>query len=37
MKEEIESNPDYFAEFQAAPAGKGGMAAPDAQKEPAAT
>ncbi|KAL8663797.1 MAG: hypothetical protein Q9202_003611 [Teloschistes flavicans] len=36
VKEEIESNPDFFAEYVAAPKGQGGMAAPEAQKEPAA-
>ncbi|KAL9637076.1 MAG: hypothetical protein Q9164_002430 [Protoblastenia rupestris] len=34
VKEELENDPDYFSEFQAAPKGKGGMAAPEAQKEP---
>ena len=37
VKEEIESNPEFFAEFQAAPKGKGGMAASEAQKEPLST
>lgn len=37
VKEEIENNPDYFAEFQAASKAKGGVAAPEAQKEPLAT
>lgn len=31
VQEELESDPDYFSEFQAAPKGKGGMAAPEAQ------
>lgn len=35
VKEELESNPDFFAEYVAAPKGQGGMAAPEAQKEPA--
>lgn len=37
VKEEIENNPDYFKEFQAAPKGQGGIAAHEAQKEPLAT
>ena len=37
VKEEIENNPDYLAEFQAAPKGKGGMAAPEGQTAPVAT
>ncbi|KAL8691528.1 MAG: hypothetical protein Q9218_003271 [Villophora microphyllina] len=36
VKEEIEGNPDFFAEYVAAPKGHGGMAAPEAQKEPTA-
>lgn len=35
VKEELESNPDFFADYVAAPKGQGGMAAPEAQKEPA--
>ncbi|KAL8842719.1 MAG: hypothetical protein Q9170_000375 [Blastenia crenularia] len=35
LKEELESNPDFFAPYVAAPKGQGGMAAPEAQKEPA--
>ena len=34
VKEELENNPDFFADYVAAPQGKGGMAAPEAQKEP---
>ncbi|KAL9581805.1 MAG: hypothetical protein Q9212_003670 [Teloschistes hypoglaucus] len=38
VKEELESDPDFFAEYAAtAPKGQGGMAAPEAQKEPATT
>ena len=37
VKEEIENDPDFFSEFQAAPKGKGGMAASGAQKEPVST
>ncbi|KAL8995794.1 MAG: hypothetical protein Q9169_004552 [Polycauliona sp. 2 TL-2023] len=35
VKEELESNPDFFADYVAAPKGKGGMAAPEDQKQPA--
>lgn len=35
VKEELESNPDFFADYVAAPKGQGGMAAPEAQKQPA--
>ncbi|KAL9022624.1 MAG: hypothetical protein Q9185_000202 [Variospora sp. 1 TL-2023] len=34
VKEELESNPDFFAPYVAAPKGHGGMAAPEAQKQP---
>lgn len=34
VKEELESDPDFFSAYQAAPKGKGGMAAQEAQKEP---
>ena len=37
VKEEIENDPDFFTEFQAAPKGKGGMAASEAQTEPVST
>ena len=37
VKEELESDPNYFADFQAAPKGKGGMAAADAQSQPIST
>lgn len=37
VKEELDSDPEYFSEFQAAPKGKGGMAAPEAQTEPVTT
>ncbi|KAL8907573.1 MAG: hypothetical protein Q9207_001310 [Kuettlingeria erythrocarpa] len=36
VKEELESNPDFFAPYVAAPKGLGGMAAPEAQAQPAA-
>ncbi|KAI4155333.1 MAG: hypothetical protein L6R39_001255 [Caloplaca ligustica] len=35
VKEELESNPDFFAPYVAAPKGQGGMAAPEAQQQPA--
>lgn len=35
VKEELESDPDFFAPYAAAPKGQGGMAAPEAQKQPA--
>ncbi|KAL8669336.1 MAG: hypothetical protein Q9168_006072 [Polycauliona sp. 1 TL-2023] len=35
VKEEVENNPDFFADYVAAPKGKGGMAAPEDQKQPA--
>ncbi|KAL8722627.1 MAG: hypothetical protein Q9225_000933 [Loekoesia sp. 1 TL-2023] len=35
VKEELESDPDFFAPYVAAPKGQGGMAAPEAQKQPA--
>ncbi|KAL8860113.1 MAG: hypothetical protein Q9178_003377 [Gyalolechia marmorata] len=35
VKEELENNPDFFADYVAAPKGKGGMAAPEDQKQPA--
>ncbi|KAL8791059.1 MAG: hypothetical protein Q9213_000266 [Squamulea squamosa] len=35
VKEELESNPDFFADYKAAPKGKGGMAAAEDQKQPA--
>ncbi|KAL8699089.1 MAG: hypothetical protein Q9224_001570 [Gallowayella concinna] len=35
VKEELESNPDFFANYVAAPKGQGGMAAPETQKQPA--
>ncbi|KAL8712430.1 MAG: hypothetical protein Q9220_003278 [cf. Caloplaca sp. 1 TL-2023] len=35
VKEELESNPDFFADYVAAPKGQGGMAAPEAQSQPA--
>ena len=28
VKEELDSNPDFFSEFQVAPKGQGGMSAP---------
>lgn len=31
VKEEMENNPDFFADYKAAPKGEGGMAAPEAQ------
>ncbi|MCJ1278554.1 monothiol glutaredoxin grx4 [Puttea exsequens] len=34
VKEELETDPEYFKEFQAAPKGKGGMAGADAQTAP---
>ena len=37
MKEELEADPEYFSEYQAAPKGQGGMAAPEAQSEPIST
>ena len=37
VKEELENDPDYFSQFQAAPKGKGGMAAPEAQTQPIST
>lgn len=36
VKEELESNPDFFAPYVAAPKGLGGMAAPETQAQPAA-
>ncbi|KAI4207129.1 MAG: hypothetical protein LQ348_000669 [Seirophora lacunosa] len=33
VKEELESDPDFFAPYVAAPKGQGGMAAPEAQKQ----
>ncbi|KAI4270004.1 MAG: hypothetical protein LQ337_006956 [Flavoplaca oasis] len=35
VKEELENNPDFFADYVAAPKGKGGMAAPEEQKQSA--
>ncbi|KAL9594149.1 MAG: hypothetical protein Q9179_005531 [Wetmoreana sp. 5 TL-2023] len=35
VKEELESNPDFFADYVAAPKGQGGMAAPEAQNQQA--
>ncbi|KAL8832122.1 MAG: hypothetical protein Q9191_000444 [Dirinaria sp. TL-2023a] len=35
VKEELESDPDFFSEYVAAGKGKGGMAAPEAQAQPA--
>lgn len=35
VKEELESNPDFFAPYVAAPKGQGGMAAPEAQTQTA--
>ncbi|KAL9024629.1 MAG: hypothetical protein Q9196_006378 [Gyalolechia fulgens] len=37
VKEELESNPEYFAPYVAAQKGQGGMAAPEAQSQPATT
>ena len=37
MKEELENDPDFFSEYQAASKGKGGMAAPEAQTAPIST
>ncbi|KAL2037705.1 hypothetical protein N7G274_009650 [Stereocaulon virgatum] len=37
VKEELESDPEFFSEYQAAPKGKGGMAAPEAQTAPIST
>ncbi|KAL8760875.1 MAG: hypothetical protein Q9184_002963 [Pyrenodesmia sp. 2 TL-2023] len=37
VKEELESNPDFFAPYVAAPKGLGGMAAPETQAQPATT
>ncbi|KAL9130057.1 MAG: hypothetical protein Q9217_001661 [Psora testacea] len=37
VKEELDDNPDFFSEFQAAPKGQGGMAAPESQREPVST
>ncbi|KAL6720703.1 glutaredoxin [Lecanora helva] len=37
VKEELEADPEYFSEYQAAPKGKGGMAAPEAQSAPITT
>ena len=35
VKEELDNDPAFFDEYAAAPKGKGGMAAPDAQTQPA--
>ncbi len=35
MKEELENDPAFFDDFAAAPKGKGGMAAPEAQAQSA--
>ncbi|KAL8943557.1 MAG: hypothetical protein Q9216_001015 [Gyalolechia sp. 2 TL-2023] len=35
VKEELDSNPEFFGPYVAAPKGQGGMAAPDAQTQPA--
>ena len=37
VKEEIDNNPDYFAEFQVPTKGRGGMVAPEGHKEPLST
>ena len=37
VKEELEADPEYFSEYQAAPKGQGGMAAPEAQSAPIST
>ena len=37
VQEELESDPEYFSEYQAAPKGKGGMAASEAQTAPIST
>lgn len=37
VKEELDSNPGFFSEYQAAPKGQGGMSAPEAQTEPIST
>ena len=37
MKEELETDPEFFSEYQAAPKGKGGMAAPEDQRAPIST
>ena len=37
VKEELESDPDFFSEFQATPKGQGGMSAPEDQTEPIRT
>ena len=36
VKEELENDAAFFDDFAAAPKGKGGMAAPEAQAQPAA-
>ncbi|KAL8737220.1 MAG: hypothetical protein Q9181_001874 [Wetmoreana brouardii] len=33
VKEELESDPDFFSDYVAAPKGQGGMAAPEAQRQ----
>ena len=37
VKEELDSNPDFFSEVQVAPKGQGGMSAPEAPIEPIST
>ena len=34
VKEELANNPDFFADYVAAPRGQGGMANPEAQTQP---
>ena len=37
VKEELDNDPEYFSQFQSAPKGQGGMAAPEAQTQPVST
>lgn len=37
VKEELDNNPDFFSEFQAAPKGQGGMSATEAPRAPIST
>ena len=34
VKDELETDPDFFSQYAAAGKGKGGMAAPEAQAQP---
>ena len=36
LREELEADPDFLSEYQAAPKGRGGMSAPEAQSNPSA-